>query len=261
MIAAVALAAACFNETQLFCKGKSGGALSECLAEYSANATPECQSALGDRKPKGKSEPVWGSAGKASGPSVDALTFSASVSEEAPADGFEVAVEDAPADYPAAGSTPAAILGSMGRSGIVDGIDGGKGAASTGGDLSAKYSRKKDADGCRLSAAKLTMKVTQRLPKWDETADASPETKAWWAKELGVIKLHEDGHKKIDVDSARAALGYLQRLGAYSTCEDLDGAVASELHRANLEGMQQNVAYDAETRHGRTQFEAAFGKP
>lgn len=263
LAAALTLAAACSNEISLLCPDKKGEELTECLARYAGSATPECRARLAGIKPKGPPEKVWGSEASSSGGGTGPA-FEVQIKaepEDSPVKGFDLVVQETPQPYRVTGETPAQIAASMGGVDIRDGMDGTKGAAATGARLVAHYTRGPKDGGCALAAAALTLMVTQKLPEWDAPPGASPETREWWVKAMSAIVKHEDGHKRIDADSGNAALRYLKQLGTLSSCEQLDNAVSGELHRANTEAMQKNIAWDLQTGHGRTQYEEAFGKP
>lgn len=89
------------------------------------------------------------------------------------------------------------------------------------------------------------------MPRWVPPADTEPGVYGQWQASMAALQRHEIGHKDI---SARAAREILQRLNAVSTfCNGLGDEVKRMTDGIIARETAAQSAYDAETRHGRTQ--------
>ena len=252
-----AILEACANEAGILCAGKTGKPLIRCLGENSGSATGPCRAKLRGLSFGGAPAEVWGSEAAAR-TSSQGVEVEISTSADASGRGFDVSVEDEPVFYPVSGSRRQDLVSQLNSSDIIDSVDGKTGAAKTGFSIGVSYARAMRADGCAAVSARVRVKVTETLPRWDAPAEASQELKDWWRLVISVIKTHEDGHRAIDVEAGWAVLESVKTALPMPACRDVDDIVGAAVHRRSVEAMQKNVAYDEDTGHGRKQFEEAF---
>jgi predicted secreted Zn-dependent protease len=119
-------------------------------------------------------------------------------------------------------------------------------------EVSAGYRPVERANGCSIDALTVEVKITTHLPQWQKTSTASEELSGAWEQFLEALAHHEDGHRALAEEAAEAIR---QRLLATteSTCAQLDLTAQREMTTVMGEYEARNLAYDAETGHGRTQ--------
>jgi len=94
----------------------------------------------------------------------------------------------------------------------------------------------------------ITLKVTFIMPKWAEYQQASKDLQKKWTDYINILQLHEDGHKKIAEDYARAVEQRVVLEGprpGRNISRDLNN-IASDCAKKQLE-------YDRVTKHGQNQ--------
>ncbi len=257
--ALAALLLACSNELSLFCPGKAGRSAQRCLALYEESATPRCRAALSKFPPSRRKQRPFGWAAAGAPPSA-AGALSAAVSSADPAPGFGLDVRSSRKFYALSGKTPRELSAAMNASGLSDSIDGGAAAAVTAGAIDLSYSLKNEAGACRLASAHVSVRVVETLPKWAAPTGAPAKTAAWWAKASAAISAHENGHKARWISAGQDALTFLKEMQPLPGCAAMDQAVRAEADAANTAALQAQVAWDKDTAHGKTQWQAAFGR-
>ena len=178
-----------------------------------------------------------------------------------PLQGFDVALDAQPSYYSLVGTTPRELSKASAVSGVRDQADGTKGAGGTVSELAARFSKEKRDEGCVLIAAKVTVTVRQRLPRWDSAETGTEEARDWWRRFSAAIQEHEDGHKSIDEDSGQALLDAIKSVPPQPTCDALDARVNDEIARAQADQDARNAEYDSRTHHGKTQYARYFAPP
>jgi len=100
-------------------------------------------------------------------------------------------------------------------------------------------------EDCDLQSVTATYDIKVTMPRWDAPGDASTELIEKWNKYMLALAGHEKGH----VDNVIASLPYVINAIRRATCSTAE-AKAQEV----LLGIRQNdVNFDASTRHGETQ--------
>jgi predicted secreted Zn-dependent protease len=99
----------------------------------------------------------------------------------------------------------------------------------------------------------VVVKGTMTLPRWTQEASASAALAMKWRSFATALRLHEEGHYAHGLKAGEEieALGrYFRVAGSCATIEEAFRAQA----RAIIDKYRAaDVAYDAETRHGKTQ--------
>ena len=108
--------------------------------------------------------------------------------------------------------------------------------------------------GCRAASVRVTTDARVRLPSWANRYEGSAALQAQWDSSYRSLDLHERGHVQISLDGAKEMERVLNSLPEQPTCE----ALAAEGRRRAEEVLatvsRRQVAYDAETNHGRNQW-------
>jgi predicted secreted Zn-dependent protease len=108
--------------------------------------------------------------------------------------------------------------------------------------------------GCRAASVRVTTDARVRLPSWANRYEGSAALQAQWDSSYRSLDLHERGHVRISLDGAKELERVLNSIPEQPTCE----ALAAEGRRRAEEVLaavtRRQVAYDAETNHGRNQW-------
>lgn len=112
------------------------------------------------------------------------------------------------------------------------------------------------SSSCSIREVNVVVNAQITLPRWTPPPDTEPGLVAEWKRFIAALETHEAGHKDI---SAKAAHEIIEKLhGTSGPCSTIS-THANDIARAIVErAHQQQLAYDAETRHGYTQG-TAFG--
>lgn len=119
-------------------------------------------------------------------------------------------------------------------------------------EVSAGYRPIEGASGCAMDAITVEVAITTHLPRWDRSAPVPASLRGAWDRFLHALDRHEHGHRALAEDAAEAIRGRLLATTA-STCDRLDLAAQRTMAAVMREYEARNLAYDAETGHGRTQ--------
>jgi predicted secreted Zn-dependent protease len=104
---------------------------------------------------------------------------------------------------------------------------------------------------CSLRDVRVRVASQVTLPRWTPPADTIPGLAAQWQTFLAALQVHEIGHKDI---SARAAAEIVHKLQALnSSCSSLSDAAHRSTDAIVARSRDEQLRYDAETRHGVTQ--------
>ena len=107
------------------------------------------------------------------------------------------------------------------------------------------------ASQCSIREVTVSVNTQVTLPRWRPPPEADPALVVEWNRFVHALETHESGHKDI---SARAGRDIVARLrGMTGSCSQINSN-ANEIARAIVEkASQDQIAYDAQTRHGLTQ--------
>jgi predicted secreted Zn-dependent protease len=109
------------------------------------------------------------------------------------------------------------------------------------------------ADGCRITKLGINLSATITLPRWTAGDNASNALLKKWQSYIASLRVHEDGHYSHGVEAADEIKSFGQSFHTSGDCLILamnfnDKATSIiEKYRA------ADAAYDADTKHGRTQ--------
>ena len=154
-------------------------------------------------------------------------------------------------DYEVVGATLAQLRARMALLGPVR--DGRRHAAYTAWELRWTYAHQPRPAGCGLTAVTVTTTVTRTLPRWSPIPSAAPGLPAEWARYLGALTLHEQGHLVIAAEAARAVHAALIGLPVCATRADLDALAQRTVRAITARHREDERTYDALTDHGATQ--------
>ncbi len=118
--------------------------------------------------------------------------------------------------------------------------------------VSAEYRPMEGGTGCAVRDLTVRVSVQTRLPRWTPLAGASVDLSGVWERFVAALDEHEDGHRALAEEAADAIRRKLAAVQAPS-CDQLDLAAQREMTVVMREYESHNLAYDAETGHGRTQ--------
>jgi predicted secreted Zn-dependent protease len=108
------------------------------------------------------------------------------------------------------------------------------------------------ADGCKFTEIGIKITATITLPRWAGAGTSSALAKKWQSYNAA-LRVHEDGHYSHGVRAAEEIKSLGQSLRTSGGCSALaklfDDQAASILEKYRM----ADAAYDADTKHGRTQ--------
>jgi predicted secreted Zn-dependent protease len=110
---------------------------------------------------------------------------------------------------------------------------------------------KSDGPNCRTSSANVVVRSEITLPRWTPAADTAPGVYAQWKTFLSALETHEVGHKDISARHAREMLTALQKLTGFCSSLDTERRRITDDILARMH--EEQIKYDADTRHGVTQ--------
>lgn len=117
--------------------------------------------------------------------------------------------------------------------------------------VSWTWQSRRSGDNCQLTAVRVIVHSEITLPRWVPPADTVPGLVAQWRTFLVGLETHEIGHKDI---AGREALGILRRLQSINTyCSSVNDEIRRATDGIVSAARQEQVTYDADTRHGATQ--------
>ncbi|MDO9021336.1 MAG: DUF922 domain-containing protein [Deltaproteobacteria bacterium] len=131
--------------------------------------------------------------------------------------------------------------------------DGRRHAAYTAWELRWSYAHRVSPDGWQTTAVRVAVLVTRSLPRWSPVPSAEPGLLEAWARYLGALTLHEQGHVALAAEAGRAVLAALRALPPCAARDDLDALARETVHRLSERAREEERAYDALTDHGATQ--------
>lgn len=149
--------------------------------------------------------------------------------------------------YDIKGSTAPQLVAEMRKLGPQDGRYFGE----THSPLRWTWRTRNNGVNCTLTAVSVRMRSDVTLPRWTPPKDTLPGLATQWNQFIAALETHEVGHKNIAARGAKDILHKLQTLSApcASMSNEANRMTADIVTRMRAE----QVAYDAETRHGATQ--------
>jgi len=109
---------------------------------------------------------------------------------------------------------------------------------------------------CSISEVSVSVNAQITLPRWTPPADTEPGLAGEWKRFLAALEVHEAGHKDISAKAGREIVEKLRNVSGL--CSQI-GIRANDVARLIVaRASEEQIAYDASTRHGLTQG-TAFG--
>jgi predicted secreted Zn-dependent protease len=137
--------------------------------------------------------------------------------------------------------------------------DGARFDAITRWEIKYRYHFDPDAiGGCGPAGAQVHLEMHMEFPTLG--GDVPPQTRIAIESYLTALRVHENGHVRIDREIAAAVVEAVRGTPPQPSCERLREAVRAAAGRVVEEGHSRNREYDARTRHGATQ-RAVFPTP
>lgn len=155
--------------------------------------------------------------------------------------------------YDVSGSTPKDVRKALNELGPMDKTESRRFDAVTKWYVKWRYTYRNTGQGCEIASAATDVKVDITMPRLKVDTDTPSALRQAFDRYTANLLVHEKGHGKIGIDIARRIEEGLARLPAESNCTRM-GQVANEFGRKLVkEANQQDIDYDAQTRHGATQ--------
>lgn len=153
--------------------------------------------------------------------------------------------------YNVAGSTRDEIRSSMVQAKKGTFLEGHDAATTV--ETNIKFTRRQLADKCEAAMTQFNLIFTYTYPKWVPPKNAAPDLVAKWGAFLAALKVHEEGHTKIEIERANTLMRELQTMPSRSTCEDFDSAWQAKANAFDLETKEIEARYDSDTQSGKSQ--------
>lgn len=118
--------------------------------------------------------------------------------------------------------------------------------------VSVEYRPADEAERCAISDLTVHIAVETHLPRWTPSAEASKNLHGAWDHFVAALDEHERGHRVLAEEAAEAIRHELARVQA-AACDQLDPLAQRAMTAVMSTYESRNLAYDAETGHGRTQ--------
>ncbi len=119
-------------------------------------------------------------------------------------------------------------------------------------EVSAEYRPAVAASTCAISDLTVHVAVETHLPRWTPPVGASADLHGAWDRFVAALDEHEHGHRVLAEEAAEAIRQQLASVRA-AACDQLDSMAQQAMTEVMSTYESHNLAYDAETGHGRTQ--------
>lgn len=149
------------------------------------------------------------------------------------------------------GSSQAALIASLDR--IAIGESGGRFYGNTHWELRWNFSVASSRGQCRVTAAGTELTVQMTLPRWIPPDRAPRALVERWNAFATALRTHEEGHRDIAIEAARAMQKRVGATPPASDCDVLKRTVGELAHSILDDYRERERRYDETTGHGRTQ--------
>ncbi len=123
-------------------------------------------------------------------------------------------------------------------------------------DIQSNYRYWRDNSEFKLCAIDVRTKVDMTLPLWIPGKPVSRALLARWQRRLVGLTVHEQGHLQLALAAGAAVRRRLEELAGFPSAQALVAAAQRAQNDTIDEFRRQELKYDQETEHGRTQEEA-----
>ena len=122
--------------------------------------------------------------------------------------------------------------------------------AQTRWQLKWDYSHLRGPDSCKANAFQVSLHITYRFPRWEQTGEEPPALKAKWEAYLKQLMVHEVGHRDMAVAAAAELSRTVWELPPAADCSDLELQLQA-LGRLRMTRLDEEAQeYDVATSHG-----------
>ncbi|MCE3233172.1 MAG: hypothetical protein K0R98_1429 [Rickettsiaceae bacterium] len=153
-------------------------------------------------------------------------------------------------EYKVRGKTMSQIQQSIRENGFVA-PNGARFAANTNYTLNWEYRFNQTENSCAIASANVTVTVTYTMPKLEGEVPA--DTMQEWNDYYNALKLHEDGHANIGIETAQIIEDTIKTMAPTVTCGELTNLANQLANFMVQKANNDNIHYDEATNHGATQ--------
>ena len=169
-----------------------------------------------------------------------AATFTALPTQAASRD---VSITSATRYYAIAGRSPAEFANEMSRRGPYSAQHRRRVWATAARTMRYQIERKRKGNRCRITRAKVWMKIDYTLPKLRK-AGVRASARRSWSQMYKILSAHEKVHGRYYAQLARTTHASLRKLRAHRSCRSLDAAAARLVKRLSAQNQTINDRFD-----------------
>jgi len=125
--------------------------------------------------------------------------------------------------------------------------------AATTAEININFKRRQRTNRCETVMDQFDLGLTYTYPRLTSLPNISQELASQWNQFIAALKVHEEGHAKIEVERAGLMLKELQNLPTYVTCEEFDRAYNAMASAHEDQTKLIEAQYDKDTQSGRLQ--------
>ena len=108
-------------------------------------------------------------------------------------------------------------------------------------------------ESCELASAKTELDVHMTLPRWMPPQNAPPALVKRWNTFADALRKHEDGHRDLAIEAARAVTDRVAKVRPDYDCAVLKRRLGRVAEQTVREYKDKESSYDVMTMHGQTQ--------
>lgn len=125
--------------------------------------------------------------------------------------------------------------------------------AATLSQTTVNFSTRQLADKCEAVLTQFDSSITYVYPRWTPLSNVSADLTDRWNAFMTTLKIHEEGHAKIEVDRINLFFKELKSFPESKNCQEFDRAWRAKADAFDAESLQLGAEYDRATNGGRTQ--------
>ena len=154
--------------------------------------------------------------------------------------------------YEVTGHSAGELRAQLDRLGPI-GSDGRRYDGRTDWDARWSYSYSDSAAGCRIDRVTVSANITYTMPSWNGADSAPQPLREHWRGYLAALRRHEEGHRDLALEAARAIERGIREMPQTLLCQALPAALDALGQRTVEQHKKLDAEYDARTGHGTTQ--------
>ncbi|HET9650664.1 MAG TPA: DUF922 domain-containing protein [Usitatibacter sp.] len=109
-------------------------------------------------------------------------------------------------------------------------------------------------EGCAVASVRASADSKVRLPRWANRHEALRPVQDQWDSAFRSLDLHERGHVRISLETARDVERAIRAIPPAPSCEAVEAEAKRRADELGARERQRQLRYDAETDHGRRQW-------